>query len=258
MKLFYRTYGTGPALIILHGLLGLSDNWAGIAKDFSRTFRVILPDLRNHGNSPHHPEFDYPHMVEDIKELMDSEKILTADFIGHSMGGRLLMHFINLNPERVRKSIIVDISPLELKPNIEVQKLLHVMITTNIAGFNSFRDLETTIRKNIQSDKLVGLMMKNVRKFKDGRLEWKPDLCAISANLDKITGEIPTPHLPYFGPVMIIKGALSDYIGTSAKDAFRNRYPNSELIEIEHAGHWVHAEQSTRFTESCLNYLCSL
>ncbi|MBN2861513.1 MAG: alpha/beta hydrolase, partial [Bacteroidales bacterium] len=46
MKLFYRKYGEGPPLVILHGLMGSSDNWVSIAKMISTSFTVYLPDMR--------------------------------------------------------------------------------------------------------------------------------------------------------------------------------------------------------------------
>ncbi|TFG88434.1 MAG: alpha/beta fold hydrolase, partial [Candidatus Atribacteria bacterium] len=53
MKLFCRKYGSGPPLIILHGLYGSSDNWVSVARSISDRFTVYLPDQRNHGQSPH-------------------------------------------------------------------------------------------------------------------------------------------------------------------------------------------------------------
>ena len=69
MKLFYRKYGEGPPLVILHGLYGSSDNWVTVAKNISRRFTVYLPDLRNHGSSPHSEIHDYRSISSDIFEL---------------------------------------------------------------------------------------------------------------------------------------------------------------------------------------------
>ncbi len=49
MKLFYRKYGDGPPLIIVHGLYGASDNWVSIGKELSNYFEVYIIDERNHG-----------------------------------------------------------------------------------------------------------------------------------------------------------------------------------------------------------------
>ncbi len=60
MKLFHRKYGSsGPALIIVHGLYGASDNWVSIAHGLEDDFEVYIVDQRNHGASPHSPEHNY-------------------------------------------------------------------------------------------------------------------------------------------------------------------------------------------------------
>ena len=54
MKLNIKKYGTdGPAVLILHGLLGSSQNWHSAATKLSENFQILVPDQRNHGASPH-------------------------------------------------------------------------------------------------------------------------------------------------------------------------------------------------------------
>ena len=66
MQLYFQKTGEGPALLILHGLYGLSDNWISIARKLSVYQTVYLVDQRNHGRSPHHPEHSYPAMALDL------------------------------------------------------------------------------------------------------------------------------------------------------------------------------------------------
>ena len=86
MKLFYREYGSGKPLLILHGLFGLSDHWISIAKALLPGYRVIIPDLRNHGQSPHNPEMNYEVMTGDLLELLSDLNISEISVLGHSMG----------------------------------------------------------------------------------------------------------------------------------------------------------------------------
>ena len=79
MKLFFREYGKGNPIIILHGLFGMSDNWMTMAKRLSDySHRVIVPDLRNHGQSPHAEAWDYETMAKDMKL---PESVVIADDI---------------------------------------------------------------------------------------------------------------------------------------------------------------------------------
>ena len=59
-----------PHLVILHGLLGSSDNWRGIATELQQKFSVVCLDLRNHGQSFHADSMTYTEMVDDIADLL--------------------------------------------------------------------------------------------------------------------------------------------------------------------------------------------
>src|SRR5262245_11016095 len=93
MQLNYQSYGEGPPLVILHGLLGSLDNWLTLSKRFASRFSVFALDQRNHGRSPHSDEFNYRVMAEDLKEFIESQAISPINLIGHSMGGKTAMQF---------------------------------------------------------------------------------------------------------------------------------------------------------------------
>ena len=104
--------GSGKPLLILHGFLGMSDNWKTIGLQFALGgFQVHLIDLRNHGRSFHSDEFSYELMVQDIYEYCLSNNLEKINMIGHSMGGKTAMLFAVTYPERVEKLIVADIGP---------------------------------------------------------------------------------------------------------------------------------------------------
>ena len=111
MKLNFKKTGSGPPLVILHGLFGSLDNWFSIAKDLETSFTLYLVDQRNHGDSPHSNEWNYGVMVEDLRELLDAEGLDSVYLMGHSMGGKTVMNFAVKYPERVSKLIVGDIAP---------------------------------------------------------------------------------------------------------------------------------------------------
>ena len=108
MQLNYIKSGTGPNLIILHGLFGMLDNWKTLGKQLEKYFTVYLVDQRNHGKSPHTPEHSYQLMADDLKEFMLQQNISTTYLLGHSMGGKTAMQFALNYPEMVEKLIVVD------------------------------------------------------------------------------------------------------------------------------------------------------
>jgi pimeloyl-ACP methyl ester carboxylesterase len=90
MQLYYNSYGSEsfPPLIILHGLLGSSDNWHSFGKIFGEHFRTFVLDARNHGRSPHSDVFNYHAMSEDVVEFVRQKNLSSVSLLGHSMGGK--------------------------------------------------------------------------------------------------------------------------------------------------------------------------
>ena len=103
MKLHCRIEGSGFPVIILHGLLGSSDNWRAISTRLSPNYKIYTLDLRNHGRSPHSEIMTYPAMADDLRELMEREKISECHVVGHSLGGKVAMQFATSHPHRVSK-----------------------------------------------------------------------------------------------------------------------------------------------------------
>src|SRR6185503_15685796 len=94
MKLFYRKYGSGTPLIILHGLFGQSDNWNTLAKKFAENnFRVFTIDQRNHGLSPRSDTLTFESMADDLYEFIETHDLESPMLIGHSMGGKTVLYF---------------------------------------------------------------------------------------------------------------------------------------------------------------------
>ena len=116
MDLFYREYGSPgerPPLVFLHGLFGSSANWRGIARRFESDHHVVVPDLRNHGRSPHSDEVSYVAQVADVVSLLDRLGIAAGVLVGHSMGGKVAMQLALSRPDRVAGLVCVDIAPVD-------------------------------------------------------------------------------------------------------------------------------------------------
>ena len=104
-------------LIIIHGLFGQLDNWNTLGKKYAEHFTVHLVDLRNHGRSFHDADPSHEAMAEDLLNYLDHHHIEKADFIGHSLGGKVVMQFALDHPERTGKVIIADMAPKSYPPH---------------------------------------------------------------------------------------------------------------------------------------------
>ena len=110
--------GQGTPLLILHGFLGMSDNWKTLGRKYAEMgYEVHLLDQRNHGRSFWSEKFDYSVMAADLLHYMDHGNIKRGMLIGHSMGGKTAMQFACTYPERVAKLIVADIAPKRYPPH---------------------------------------------------------------------------------------------------------------------------------------------
>src|SRR5512143_1634346 len=116
MQLHFKHYGSGPPLIILHGLFGSLDNWHSTSVKLGAQFQVFAVDQRNHGNSPHEAEMSYPAMADDLNDFMKAQGLTRAHVLGHSMGGKTAMQFALRYPAGVEKLVVVDIAPRAYSP----------------------------------------------------------------------------------------------------------------------------------------------
>ena len=255
MKLHFHESGQGEPLILLHGLLGSHRNWLPLAEKFSVHFRVFALDHRNHGASPHADEFDYDAMVADVVEFMRGQKILRANFIGHSMGGKAAMRLAQLHPTAVQRLVVADMSVHEYPARYAA--MLDAMLALDLTQFTQRNEIDTAIEPVVASKTMRQFLLKNVGRAAAGNLFWKPNLAAIRKNYDRIRGALPTAG-QFDGPTLFIRGAKSDYVRASDLDLIRATFPRAELKTIEDAGHWVHSEAPTQFYELARKFLRSL
>ncbi len=256
MKLFFRSFGTGTSFIILHGLFGISDNWVTLGKRFGERFRVIIPDLRNHGRSPHSELFDFPSMEQDILELIEEETDGGVILMGHSLGGRVAVNLALHHQVMIRKLVIVDISLRKYPPQREHLELIEAMHSLDLSQPGSRSEIEEQLRQRIPSLKLRRFLMKNLYWSERGKLSWRLNLPVISESLPAIFegGGVPGR---FSGPAMFIRGERSNYILDSDLQAIHEKFPGAIVRTIRGATHWVHADNPGEFYQVVSSFLYS-
>jgi len=239
MQLHYQRFGEGAPLLILHGLFGSLDNWQTVSRLLGESYQAISVDLRNHGRSPHSEAFGYEVMAEDLLELMTSRKLPKISLLGHSMGGKLAMHFALNHPELVEKLIVVDMAPREYPPlHADIFKAL---LSVDLTQFRERHEVESALAPAIPQMAVRNWLLKNIGRDDQGGLKWKMNLPVIHRNYSALNQAIP-PGKSFPGPVLFIKGGQSDYIQESDIPLILPLFPRTTFKTITGAGHWVHAE----------------
>lgn len=255
MKLFFREFGSGKPMIILHGLFGMSDNWVTLAKVFADQLklRVIIPDQRNHGKSGHHPVFSYFAMVDDLAELSEELGIGSAVLLGHSMGGKVAMHFALDYPSAVDKLIVADISPVTYR-TYRHAFLLEVMSAIEFGKFQTKKDVESEMLKHVPDQRLVNFMLKNVQNISRDRMGWKMNIDALKLNLEEVFRFQPSEGV-FPKPVLWLKGEHSDYIQYEHQIQMYSMFPETTMKVIPDASHWLHADNPEAFTKEIFDWI---
>jgi esterase len=253
MLLHSNILGEGTPFLILHGFLGMSDNWKTLGNKFSEEhFQVHLIDQRNHGRSFRDDEFNYEVLVEDLKQYCDHYQLKDIVLLGHSMGGKTAMLFATKYPELVSKLIIADIAP-RFYP-IHHDQILEGLSSLNFDVLKSRTEADNILSQYVSDFGTRQFLLKNLYWQEKGKLGFRFNLKVLKDNVEEVGEALPVSN-SYSGDTLFLRGDKSEYIALSDEFLIKMQFPNSNIQTIENAGHWLHAENPTDFFNSVLRFL---
>lgn len=256
MRLHTREYGTPsehPPVLLLHGLFGSSANWHGIARRLAGVHHLIVPDLRNHGHSPHAVASGYEAMAEDVLELLDGLGQGPAALVGHSMGGKVALWLALQCPERVARVAALDIAPVGYSPRFgPIVKALEALDLTRLQGR---AEADALLATGIRNAALRAYLLQNL-VLEHGQWRWRMSLTNLREALPRLL-DFPqaSSSRPFTGPTLFLYGARSDYIEGRYLPAIRALFPFARLRAVAGAGHWLYAEQPEAVTRALEGFL---
>lgn len=249
----YREYGQqGPALIIMHGIFGMHDNWHYVSGILSESFRVISFDARNHGKSFHDPDMSFDAMAEDLIRLMDHLNLEKAVILGHSMGGKTAMNAAMRFPERIRALIVADIAPKAYKPGhvpyfqAFEEVPLHLM--------QNRRDADEAFKHFAPDPGVRQFLLKNLDPLPEGGYKTKFNLDALKIYYPEIIGALALTNT-YPEPALFVYGMRSGYLKDEDRPQILQHFPMARFVGIPDAGHWVHADQPQLFIDTVKEFI---
>jgi pimeloyl-ACP methyl ester carboxylesterase len=253
LELNFKKYGSGDPLIIIHGLLGMLDNWVGIAKILSEKYSVFIVDLRNHGKSPHNEEFNYKVLSDDLENFIISNDISQPIIIGHSMGGKVCIKLAFHNQKLLKKLVIVDICQKEYPVNKEIMTMFKAMMSIDLTKTYSYHDVESQLDLFNLKEESKQVIIKNLKRD-NATFKWKSNIVNIYKNLEYIRSAVISDK-KIFVPSLFLRGEKSNFILNSDFQNIYKNFPEAEIITISDAGHWIHSDNKNSFVQAVLDFI---
>lgn len=248
-----KILGEGQPLIILHGFLGMGDNWKTLGSQYAENgFQVHLIDQRNHGKSFHSEEFNYEVLAQDIRDYMAHHHLETAVVMGHSMGGKVAMQFAVDHPDKVQKLIVADIAPKYYPPHHH--DIIEALKRLDFDTIQSRKQADEALAAHITDFGTRQFLLKNLYWVTKDRLGFRFNLEVLQHKMEEI-GENIASNAQYAGPTLFIRGDRSEYVLPSDHAIIKTHFPNAEVETVENAGHWLHAENPKQFFSKSMSFL---
>ena len=232
--------GQAPDLVIAHGLFGSASNWQSVARLLADQFRILLVDLRNHGDSPHSDDMSYTAMADDLARLITRHCSGAAHLVGHSMGGKAAMVTALRHPGVVRSLVAADIAPVARLSGFD--DYTAAMQAIPLEQIQSRADAESWLVEVAPEAGVRGFLLQNLRRDQDGQWRWRINLEVLAQALPQIAG-FPALETRWDGPVLLLRGADSGYVTDDDFAQAQQLFPNARLETVAHASHWLHAQQ---------------
>ncbi|MGB3144852.1 MAG: alpha/beta fold hydrolase [Maribacter sp.] len=247
--------GEGKPLCILHGFLGMLDNWKTLGTQYAEIgFRVHLIDQRNHGKSFHSEDFNYDILADDLKRYLEFHNIEKTNLIGHSMGGKTAMQFACSYPEKVEKLLIADIAPKYYPPHH--QQIIDGLNAIKVDTLTSRTEADKQLKKYISDFGTRQFLLKNLNRTENKKLAFRFNLSVLSERMEEI-GENISSSESFDGPTLFLKGDRSEYVTNQDTAEIKKHFPKAKVETIENAGHWLHAENPDQFFEKSMAFFTS-
>ncbi len=257
VDLWFREYGertaARPPMLLLHGLFGSSANWHTIARQLETEYRVIVPDLRNHGRSPHADAMTYPDMAADVVALLrrlDSDR---AILLGHSMGAKVAMWIALRQPAMVERLVAVDMAPVSYPDRFGAVFAALDAVDPNRIGGRS--EADRVLAQFLDDSRARQYLLQSL-VLRSGRWVWRMNLAALRSALRSL---LDYPELAsgiqFPGPALFVYGADSPYVTAAEQAAIRQHFPLARLRAVAGAGHWVYADQPQAFLAALWRFL---
>jgi len=251
-ELHFTRGGSGPPVVLLHGLFGAGGNLGALARTLQERFDVYSLDLPNHGRSGWLEPADLPAMAGCLRHWMDEQQLPSASFVGHSLGGKVAMQLALEHADRVAALVVADIAPVVYPPHHDA---VFAALDAVVAGHCTSRaQAAELMAAHIEEEGVIQFLLMSLQRGTDGIYRWRFNLEGIKKGYQAVRAA-PLAEQAYAGPVLFIKGGESNYILEEHRQSILNLFPGAKVKTMPGCGHWLHAQQPRLFNSIVSRFL---
>ena len=254
VQLFYETAGIGPDVVLLHPFPLNHHFWDGVVPSLSTRYRVVLPDLRAHGDSD---AGDGPvtmsKLADDLDRLCRELRITRAIFVGVSIGGYTLFEFLHRHRDRVAALVLANTRAGAETPEGRAARL-QIAEKVEREGSAAFLDdlLQKLFSKTTQANRpdIVDAARAMAKQMSPS------DIAQVQRGMAERADSIPSLAAIHV-PTLVIAGE-DDSVPLSELELMHQRIAGSQCRVIQKAGHYAAMEQPTEFAVLLLTFFETL
>jgi pimeloyl-ACP methyl ester carboxylesterase len=261
----------GPPLLMLHGMRDVAWSLLPVAEPLAARYRLLLPELRGHGDSDQPGSYSMDHFLFDLHRVMDLLEIGSAAMFGHSLGGQVLARFAALFPERARAVVLVEgLDAREIagrRPHL-LQTLAVPQQQRPLPGIAFAAERLLANNPRLASDQALTLARQATRVDARGHLVWAFDPRVGSVFLGVSRQDTERYWRRITCPALVVSGDLADeywraqmpleWNGRFAPGELAARvrlFPNAEHVAFADAGHMVHYDRPAELAGAVADFL---
>jgi pimeloyl-ACP methyl ester carboxylesterase len=264
-RVTYRTAGSGPVVLLVHGIAGTSEQWADVAPILAESFTVVAPDLLGHGQSAK-PQGDYSlgAYAVSLRDLLVVLGHRRASVVGHSLGGGIAMQFAYEYPVFAERLVVVSSGGLgrEVHPILRAATLpgaevvLPLLVHRRVIGAGGALG-EVFARLGLRAGPDIAEMARGYASLGDAEAR-AAFLQTVRAVIDYTGQRVSASDRLYLTsllPTLILWGRKDPLIPAAHAEFAHSQMPGSRLEVFQQAGHFPHLDEPVRFAAVLRDFL---
>ena len=266
LRLHYLEWGAtdAPPVLLLHGWKDHARSWDWAARRLSQDYRVIVPDMRGHGDSAWSPDGDYTtlSLICDLAELVVGAQLAPLRIVGHSLGGNVTLRYTALYPAQVVKLVAIEglgpspksqaesaAVPLaqRWRRYIEKRRVVLGRERRRYPTIEAAQERLQAANQRLSPAQARHLTEYGLKAHPEGGYSWKYDvLLGQRPPLDITPEQNEQLWAAVECPTLLCYGADS-WASNPAEDGRARHFRHARVVMFEKAGHWLHHDQFERF-----------